>query len=133
MKRRCLRLFALGALGSALCGSASARAPTLGDATLRLTAGGAVVEVTLTARDHDTLQSVWAPGKSTHLLRCEPRCRVVAVIPVQAQTRLGAKTAFRVVLGGHLEPGQKIGLIFSFGGGNAAVEATVSRDTAGLP
>lgn len=133
MAGRLGKFLAVGALALAPLGTAQARSPLLGDASLRLTVGGAVVEVTVSALDRDLLQRVWSPGRSAHLLRCEPRCRVVTAIPIEARTRVGAGTTYRVVLGGHFEPGQKIGLIFSFGGGNAAVEATVDRDTAGLP
>ncbi len=129
----CSALLGTALIGTALFGTAAARSPALSDASLRLTVGGAVVVVTLSARDRDVLQRVWAPGTSAHMLRCEPRCRTATSIPIEAQTRLGAGTTYRVVLGGHFEPGQKIGLIFSFGGGNAAVEAVVDRDTAGLP
>ena len=112
-----------------------ARAPFLGEATLRPAVGGAVLEVTITPRDRagDTLQAVWSSQARANLMRCQPRCSVVKAVPVQSLTHLGARTTYRVVLGGTFEPGRKVGLILSFSGGTASVEATVSRDTAGLP
>ncbi|WP_245557557.1 hypothetical protein [Deinococcus peraridilitoris] len=115
--------------------SAGARAPFLSEATLRPSAGGAVLEVTVSARDRDgdTLRGIWVAGARTNLLRCQPRCKIVSSIPVQGQMLLGGKTMYRVVLGGRFLPGQKVGLVLSFAGGNAAVEATVGRETAWLP
>lgn len=125
-------LLSLAAGFSAVAG---ARAPFVGEATLRPAVGGALLEITLNARDRsgDTLQGVWVAGARANLMRCQPRCKPVSGIPVQGQTNLGSKTVYRVVLGGRFNPGQKVGLLISFSGGNAAVEAVVGRDTASLP
>lgn len=114
---------------------AGARAPFLSEATLRPSPAGAVLEVTVSARDRDgdTLHGIWIAGAQAKLLRCQPRCKVVTSIPVQGQTVLGGKSIYRVVLGGRFLAGQKVGLRLSFAGGNAAIEATVSRESAWLP
>lgn len=120
----------------ALSWPALARAPYVGEARLRQTVSGALLEVTLTARDRegDVLRGVWAAGARANFLRCTPRCALVDTILVQGQTQLGAKTLYRVVLGGRFEAGRKVGLVLSFADGSTAVrEATVVRGEDGRP
>ncbi|PYE54742.1 hypothetical protein [Deinococcus yavapaiensis] len=108
--------------------SSAAAAPLVPRAVLKPTTGGVLVEAALSnVGEGDVLTGVWTANAKANLLECAPRCRVVASVPLSVGTTLGARTRFRVVLGGRFRLGQKVGLLFSFRGRVAAVEATVTR------
>lgn len=108
--------------------SSGVAAPLVPRAALKPTTGGVLVEAVLSnVREGDVLTGVWTAGSKANLLECAPRCRVVSTVPLAVGATLGSRTRFRVVLGGRFRLGQKVGLLFSFRNGVAAVEATVAR------
>lgn len=95
---------------------ASAQNPAGLSADLKLmpSYGGALLTGRIGASKPDELLGVWSSLGRARLMKCAPRCEVVASVPITGNLVLSGGSGYRVVLGGNFKPGQKVSVVLRF-------------------
>ncbi|MFC6591297.1 hypothetical protein ACFP81_04210 [Deinococcus lacus] len=112
-----MKRWARGLGAALLAATAAASASGAAQLSVKPSYGGGLVIGSIRAGAATQLAGVWSPTGRARLLRCQPRCEAVSSIPVHGTLLLTEKSAYRVVLGGTLQPGTVLPLTLRLSNG----------------